>query len=163
MCLLGTTEFFIRRAFTDGRQYCRRTVTANRRRPATIFGVHPLYCAGRVGAHRGDRCSLCILQRGSERPAPCSGGKLERLLVSVIGVCGDPLHRKRDLCRLCGRRLVARRVCLGHLAATRIPRRHAGASHSAVIAPAPHTDPRTSSTAVRQLTNILLCANLARL
>src|SRR6516162_3189342 len=40
------TASFIRRAFTDGRQCCRHIGKADRRRPAMIFGVHPLIALG---------------------------------------------------------------------------------------------------------------------
>ena len=87
--------------------------------------------------------------------APCSGSKLERHPVSVVRVCGDQLHRERDLCRICGNRLVARRVRLGHPAATgdtpewrkRVtPRRDCASQANTGANPVPAN--------IRQLTNI---------
>jgi hypothetical protein len=89
-----------------------------------IFGVHPLIAPGLLASTAATDAAYLRLQRGSERQGSRSGGKLERHLLPVIGVCGDQLHRKRNLYGLCGNRLMARRVRLGHLAATGgIPRR----------------------------------------
>src|SRR6516165_1386285 len=57
------------------------------------------------------------------------GGELELDLVSAVCVRGDQLHRKCVLRRVCRARLLARRICLGHLAASD----HTAAPRSALI------------------------------
>src|SRR6516165_1843650 len=58
------------------------------------------------------------------------GGELELDLVSAVCVRGDQLHRKCVLRGVCRARLVARRICLGQLAASD----HPAAPRSALIA-----------------------------
>ena len=70
------------------------------------------------------------LRRG--RAAAYTGRDLEQLLVSAVVLCGDQLYRKLDLCGVCRRRLLDRRVRLDHVPAASARRVAAGRRRAAL-------------------------------
>src|SRR5437016_2883372 len=89
--------------------------------------------AWRARFDRGNRRGLRVLQCGGIEPMTRLGSELERDLVSPFRLRGDQLHRECALRRVCGSWILARRVQLGDVAASR-PQSRAAAPRSAVMA-----------------------------
>jgi len=87
--------------------------------------------AWRARFDRGNRRGLRVLQCGGIEPMTRLGSELERDLVSPCRLRGDQWHRECALRRVCGSWILARRVQLGDVAASR-PQSRAAAPRSAV-------------------------------
>jgi len=88
----------------DGLLVCTETRIGEARRWRRLILGCRLVCFiyGRNG------CGLCDVQCSGFCETPCSGGNVERRVVSVVGICSNQLHEELGVRRICCRRLVGR-------------------------------------------------------
>src|SRR2546430_12021065 len=100
------------------------------------LGINPLIALG-VLASTAATDAAYVPQCGGIEPMTRLGSELERDLVSPFRLRGDQLHREFALRRVCGSWLLARRVHLADLAASR-PHARPPPARSAVMAAHTH-------------------------
>src|SRR5580698_3029666 len=83
-----------------------------------MAAIDPLTAGGVLLATALTDAVLCHVHVGRGGAKARARGDLEQHLVSALVLCRDLLYGELGLCRVCGNRFMARRICIDHFPAS---------------------------------------------